>query len=138
MLCAWTRSWGIINQMHNSSRNGTNGCRKTGLLRVLMGRFSPTFTGDIAREIYLGCKNGLSGVYNLANPEFFLRDELARQFSLALGEEAQIISKPQSKFNFVEPRPLKSYLDSSRFVKATGMYFTTMREVFNTFKNRLT
>ncbi len=99
---------------------------------------SPTFAGDIAKGIYLGCKNGLSGIYNLANPEFFLRDELARQFALALGRKAQIISKPQAEFDFVEPRPLKSYLDSSRFIKATGMQFTSMREVFNTFKIRLT
>ena len=99
---------------------------------------SPTFAGDIAKGIYLGCKNGLSGIYNIANPEFFLRDELARQFALALGRAAQIISKPQSEFNFVEPRPLKSYLDSSKFIKTTGMYFTSMREVFNTFKKWLT
>jgi dTDP-4-dehydrorhamnose reductase len=98
---------------------------------------SPTFVGDVAKGVVLSCQHGLSGTYNLANSEFFLRDELASQFALALGREVQIISKPQEEFNFSEPRPLKSYLDSSRFAKATGMRYTSMREVFNTFKVKL-
>ncbi|MBC8232338.1 sugar nucleotide-binding protein [bacterium] len=98
---------------------------------------SPTFVGDVAKGVVLSCQQGLSGLYNLANSEFFLRDELARQFALAFDREAKIVSKPQAEFGFLDRRPLKSYLDSSRFVKATGMCYTSMREVFNTFKAKL-
>lgn len=98
---------------------------------------SPTFVGDVAEGVMLSCQLGLSGLYNLASPEFFLRDELARQFALALGRQPRIVSTPQEDFKFPEPRPLKSYLDSSKFARATGMQYTPMREVFNTFKNRL-
>lgn len=95
--------------------------------------FSPTLVDDVAKAIVLSCELGLHGVYNMANTEFFSREELARQFVAALGGEAVVVAKPQEDFNFLDPRPLKSYLDSTRFLKATGMRFTSMREVFNAF-----
>ncbi len=98
---------------------------------------SPTFVGDVAKGVVLSCQQGLSGLYNLANPEFFSRDELARQFALALGREALVTAKPQDEFGFPDLRPLKSYLDSSRFVNATGMHCTSMREVFGAFGAKL-
>lgn len=95
--------------------------------------FSPTFVNDVAKAIVLSCQFKLSGVYNLANPEFFSRDELVRQFIVALGENAEIICKSQNDLNFLDMRPPKSYLDSTRFIKKTGMRFTSMREVFKNF-----
>jgi len=98
---------------------------------------SPTFVGDVARAIVLSCELGLTGVYHLANPEFLARDELARQFLAALGTNGCVESRPQTSFGFTDPRPLKSCLDSSRFVRATGMRFTPMREVFAAFRRKL-
>ena len=95
--------------------------------------FAPTHVQDIAKAIVLCCQRGLTGIFNLAGPEFFSREELARQFAIMLGREALIVSKPMEEFGFKDPRPLKSYLDSTKFVKATGMRFTSMREVMNSF-----
>lgn len=95
--------------------------------------FAPTHVDDIAKAIVLSCELDLSGVFNLAGPEFFTREELARQFVNILGREATIISKPMEDFGFLDGRPLKSYLDSTKFVNATGMRFTSMRTVMNSF-----
>lgn len=94
---------------------------------------SPTYVKDVAQAILLACEQELKGIYHVSNSEFFYRDELARQFSYALGKTPNIISKPLKDFNFPDNRALKSYLDGSKFVKATGMKFTPMREVFKIF-----
>lgn len=94
---------------------------------------SPTFAGDVARAVLVGCEQGLTGIYNAANCEFFERGELARQFTHALGLETTVVSKPQEQFGFSDRRPLKSYLDGSRFARATKMRFTTVRELFATY-----
>jgi len=99
--------------------------------------FSPTFVNDIAKAVVLGCKKNLSGIYHIANSEFFSREELAKQFALALNKKADIVSKTQKEIKLLDMRPLKSYLDSTKFIKATGMRFTTMRGVFNNFINKL-
>ena len=98
---------------------------------------SPTFVTDIARGIVLASEMGLSGVYHLASSEFFYRDELARQFCLALGTNPNVISQPLAEFKFADDRALKSYLDGSRFARETGLRFTSMREVFQAFARRL-
>lgn len=95
--------------------------------------FAPTHVQDLARAIVLSCQQGLTGFYNLAGPEYFTREELAGQFAHMLGREASIVSKPMEEFGFLDRRPLKSYLDSTKFVKATGIRFTSMREVVNSF-----
>ncbi|MCP4351304.1 MAG: sugar nucleotide-binding protein [Desulfobacterales bacterium] len=99
--------------------------------------FSPTFVNDVAKAIVICCRQNLSGLYNVANSEYFTRTELAKQFMLALDEETEIVSKPQDDFSFLDQRPLKSYLDSTKFVKATGMKFTSMREVFGVFIQKI-
>ena len=98
---------------------------------------SPTSVTDIARGIVLASEMGLAGVYHLANSEFFYRDELARQFCLALGTTPNVISQPLAEFKFADNRALKSYLDGSRFARETGLRFTSMREVFQAFARRL-
>lgn len=93
--------------------------------------FSPTFVKDVAKAIVLSCQKKLTGLYNVANSEFFKRDELARHFVQAAGRKCEVISKPQEEFDFLDKRPLKSYLDSTKFVKTTDFRFTSMRDVFN-------
>lgn len=99
--------------------------------------FSPTLVDDVARAAILSCELGLNGIYNVANPEFFSREELAQQFVSALDRKAEIVSKPQTAFTFLEHRPLKSYLDATKFTARTGMRFTSMREVFRSFIGKL-
>ena len=76
--------------------------------------FPPTYAGDVARGVLQGYKYGLKGVYNLANTEYFSRVELVEQFALSLNMKAKIMSKPQPGFDFLDPRPLKSYFDSTK------------------------
>lgn len=97
---------------------------------------SPTSVADAARAVVTACERGLSGTYHVANPEFFSREELARQFALASGRPALIEAKPLSSFPFDDPRPLKTYLDGSRFAAATDFRFTSMRQVFRDFLAR--
>jgi dTDP-4-dehydrorhamnose reductase len=100
-------------------------------------RISPTWVEDVARGLVLGCEKNLSGVYNLANPEAFYRDELARLFCGELGRTVPVIRKSLHEFGFLDNRALKSNLDSSRFMRVTGMRFTPMREVIRNFLDQL-
>jgi dTDP-4-dehydrorhamnose reductase len=99
--------------------------------------FSPTFVRDVAWGIVTSCEKSLFGLYHLASPQFFPREELARQFARSLGKEVEIICKPQADFNFADQRPEKTYLDSTKFARETGMQFTSMREVFHAFAKNL-
>jgi dTDP-4-dehydrorhamnose reductase len=94
---------------------------------------SPTYVQDIAQGILISLEKGLSGLYNMANSEFFLREELARQFMFALGKQVDNVTLPEETFGFSEARAKRTYLDSTKFNKTVGMRFTSMREVFNLF-----
>ena len=98
---------------------------------------SPTSVFDVAQGVILAAEKGLTGIYHLANSEFFYRDELARQFCLALGKTPNVVTKPLADFKFPDNRALKSYLDGSRFAKESGLRFTSMREVFQSFARHL-
>ncbi|MGA2543408.1 MAG: sugar nucleotide-binding protein [Verrucomicrobiota bacterium] len=98
---------------------------------------SPTWVNDVARGFVMACELGLNGMFHVSNSEFFHRDELARQFCLALGKSPNVVTKPLAEFHFADKRALKSYLDGSRFVQKTGLHFTPMREVFHQFIRRL-
>lgn len=95
--------------------------------------FSPTYVNDIAQGVLNSLEKGLSGLYNMANSEYFSRDELARQFGFALGESINILDMPEETFAFLEGRAKKTYLDSTKFNKSVGMRFTSMREVCQLF-----
>ena len=95
--------------------------------------FSPTFVKDIAEAIIKAAQCRLSGAYNVVNPEFFTRVDLAKQFIAAVGKETDVILKSHEEFNFADRRIKYSYLDSTKFRKETGMQFTSMREVFTSF-----
>ena len=98
---------------------------------------SPTFVGDVARGVLVSCQLGLSGIYNLVNPEIFPREELARQFCLNVGLRTEILSRTEEELGLLDRRPLRSYLDPSKFFQETGMSYTSMRQVFTRFKRNL-
>lgn len=107
-------------------------------LQCIAGQImSPTFVKDIGPAILSACTRSLTGLYHAANPEFFTRDELARQFLAILGRPGEIVCRPQEDFHFADPRPQKTYLDASKFLAATGMRFTTMRAVIRAFAGRI-
>ncbi|MBI5882100.1 MAG: sugar nucleotide-binding protein [Elusimicrobia bacterium] len=99
--------------------------------------FAPTSVRDAAMAIVRACELGLSGTYHVANPEFFHREELALQFALAMGRRVEIVSKPLAEFDFEDPRPLKTYLDATKFINAAEFRFTPMRSVFASFLSRV-
>lgn len=99
--------------------------------------FSPTYVEDIARAIVLSCQKNLLGVYNLANNEVFTRYELARNFLSFIDKKAEIVNKTQEELGFIDFRPLKTNLDSTKLVKAINIKFIPMQEVFNKFKEKL-
>lgn len=95
--------------------------------------FTPTYVNDIANAIVLGCRLGLKGLFNVAAGEHFSRESLARLFLQMLGEQLPVVCKTQEELGFSDLRPERSCLDSSRFRNATGMSFTSMREVISRF-----
>jgi dTDP-4-dehydrorhamnose reductase len=99
--------------------------------------FTPTLVDDAARGIVDACELGMRGVYHLAAPEVFARDQLARQFFRVMGEPAVVVARPQAEFGLADPRPQDSTLDASRFVAATGLEFTPMAVVMERFRARL-
>ena len=94
---------------------------------------SPTSVVDVGRAAWEAARCNLTGVYHVANPEFFERAELARCFVRECGANVEVISRPLESFSFDDPRPLKSYLDATKFREATGMAFTSMRKTIRNF-----
>lgn len=117
----------LLSEWHDAIRAG-----KT--IACIAGQvFCPTLVADLARAIERACELDLSGLYHVANPEAFAREELARRFASALGAKAEIVSRPLESFGFDDPRPLKTTLDSTKFIRATDCRFTPMKEVFRDF-----
>jgi dTDP-4-dehydrorhamnose reductase len=91
---------------------------------------APTLADDVVRALMTANDLGLTGTYHVSNTEFFVRDELARQFARALTLQVPVVVKRQEEFNFAEPRPVLDYLDSTKFLEATNFRFTTASAVF--------
>ncbi len=98
---------------------------------------APTYVNDVARALVFAAEQDLRGIYHVANPEFFYREELALQFCRALGVKAEVVSRPVEEFNFPDKRALKSNLDGARFAAAANMRFTAMSEVFQAFRRQV-
>lgn len=99
---------------------------------------SPTFVEDVAEAIRLGARHRLSGVHHVANPQEFLRADLARLFCSALGTpDHPVVEKPLAEFRFTDARALKSSLDGSRFARLTGIRHTPMDEVIERFRHKI-
>lgn len=99
--------------------------------------FCPTYNDDIAKAVLISCEKNLSGAFNLANTEIYPKKELVRQFAIAVGKKPQIILKSQHDFGYSEFRPVRSFVDTTKFIEATGFNFTPIRDVFEKFKEKL-
>jgi len=97
---------------------------------------APTLADDVVQAVVQANALKLTGVYHVSNTEFFVREELARQFLRALRLEVPVIVKRQEDFNFAEPRPRLDYLDSTKFLSAVDMRFTTASDIFRRLRSR--
>ncbi len=95
---------------------------------------SPTYVHDVAKAVYLGCKGHLTGIYHITNTEHFQRSELANLFKSLIGRKIPVINKTEKELGIIDPRPIKGHLNSSKFIEATKMRYTPMRNVINRFK----
>lgn len=98
---------------------------------------APTLADDVGRAILIAVAKNLTGTYHVSNTEFFVREELARQFVRAVGLSVPVVVRRQEEFNFAEPRPVLDYLDSTKFLTATDMRFTTAAEVFRRLRSQI-
>lgn len=98
--------------------------------------FAPTYVNDVGRAVEIGCHRGLTGLYNVSNSEVFTRVELAERFVETLGVDAEIISKPQSEFGFLDLRPDKGNLNATRFAEVSQLEFTSIQEVLDIFARK--
>lgn len=99
--------------------------------------FSPTNVEDVAEGIILSLELNLKGIYHLSNQEYFTRGELAKQFLICIDKNVGVIEKPLCEFSFPEKRPIKTYLDGTKFTKETGMKFTSMKETMRRFNQNI-
>jgi dTDP-4-dehydrorhamnose reductase len=103
-------------------------------IRCIAGQvFCPTLVDDIARAIVTGCELELTGAYHVANPEVCSRVELAERFLQALGRQTTMEALPQERLGFAEPRPLRTYLDTTKFQSVVKLEYTTVARMLATF-----
>lgn len=95
--------------------------------------FSPTYVNDVSRSALLALEMNLKGLYHVSNTEFFSREELTKQLMIILNRHNSITVKPLDHFPFQDTRSLKTYLDGSKFIKDTGISFTSMKYVMKRF-----
>lgn len=99
---------------------------------------SPTYVGDVVEAVWRSAEWNLSGLHHVANPERFLRVDLARAFCRSLGvPNHPVVERPLKDFGFADARALKSSLNGSRFEKLTGIQHTSMATVLARFAQRL-
>ena len=95
--------------------------------------FSPTTVDDITAGVVKSVEQNLSGIYHHANPQAWKRADLAAEF-LRLGAfGSDIIERPGSDFGLLEKRPLKSNLDSGKFISSTDHQYVPMTRVMSEF-----
>jgi dTDP-4-dehydrorhamnose reductase len=118
----------LFSHWHRALQNGRR------IRCIATQKFSPTDVQDVAKGIVLSIENNLKGLYNLANPQPYARDELAQSFVKASGYDDHVVASiDQKDFGFLEKRPLKTWLDSSAFQKMTGMVFFSMDQIIEAF-----
>lgn len=99
--------------------------------------FSPTYVKDIAKAVIYAFEKNLIGTYNVSNSEYFLRAELAKQFSIIMQKNINIISKDLQEFDFLDKRALKTYLNGFKFKTDTKIEFTSVKEIINKFHDNI-
>ena len=95
--------------------------------------FSPTDVMDIVNCFFIVIERNLSGLYNVCNAENFERFELAYQFIKKYNPKTTLTNSPLDTFNFMDSRPLKTYMSNDRFVKKTGYHFENVNNIIKNY-----
>jgi dTDP-4-dehydrorhamnose reductase len=84
-------------------------------------RFSPLFTGTLAKLMLSAAQAGLAGVYNLGSSDGLSKYQTALLFAQGLGLEQDMV-KPvsQKQADLAVPRPEDPVMESDRFYNALG------------------
>ncbi|MEM0465179.1 MAG: SDR family oxidoreductase [Candidatus Pacearchaeota archaeon] len=100
---------------------------------------SPTFAGDIARGVKIIIEKNLNGIYHINYPFYYSRYEMCKKFFKKIGiRDAKITRCSIKDFNFLEKRMMKSYLDTSKFLKETRFKYTNIEDCFEKIKENIT
>jgi dTDP-4-dehydrorhamnose reductase len=79
-------------------------------------RFSPLFTGELARLIRAAARAGLTGLYNLGCQEGLTKYDFACELALAFGFDPGLVQPTRmDQASLKAPRPSDPTLDSRRF-----------------------
>ncbi len=82
-------------------------------------RFSPLFTGTLARLMLRAARAGLGGVYNLGSRDGMSKYQTARLIAEGLGLDPELVRPTsQSQGNLAVPRPQDPVMDSRRIYAA--------------------
>lgn len=99
--------------------------------------FAPTLVTDVARGVLLACDRHLEGLYHVANPQGYYRDQLAREFLRTVRRSVPVDAKAQAEFGFADRRPQRTTLNSDRFRQAAQLEFTPMQQTLQRFADQL-
>lgn len=120
----------IFNDVYNRYKNGERH------FHSIEGQvLSPTDVRDTAHWSIEGLKRNLpGGIYHCASPIGMSRSELVSKFLKAIGDDADVDEVPLQFFNFKEPRPLDTRLNTDKIQAAMpDIQFTSMEKVIEEF-----
>lgn len=114
---------------------GTLGAGKA--LEVPNDQFSnATYVRDLVSATLGLLDSGKAGVWNVAGPEIFSKEALAREYAGFLKLDASLITgKPTSSFDNVAPRPLKGGLKTEK-AQALGIGVRRVKEALSDMQMR--
>lgn len=98
-------------------------------------KLSPTYVLDLVEILYLILKKKFRGVYNVASPESFTRDGIAKMINSKLGLNGNIISCSIKDFNFLDKRPLNTSLNVQKVLSETNFKFKSMNDILEELKS---
>lgn len=92
-------------------------------------RFSPLYTGTLARLMLSAARAGLAGVYNLGSSDGLSKYQIALLFAQGLGLEQDMVRPvSQKQADLAVPRPEDPVMDSSKFYNALGAEAPTVAQ----------
>jgi len=96
---------------------------------------SPLYIGDLIKIIDKCLEKELFGIYNIASPESFSRDEIAKMIKSKLQiKKGKIISCKIKDLDFLDYRPLDTSLNLEKLLGNMDFEFTKVSECLNKLK----
>ncbi len=96
---------------------------------------SPVYIMDVVHALDGLVTGEHYGVFNLGGNETATRYDLLQKLAVFFGYDPSLIKRRSTcDFNFVEPRPLYSSLDSTKLINTTGIKLTPLDDCFELMK----